>query len=96
MKNFFTKNEVRIAKASIVVIFTGLIRCICEPFRLQYYSPEALTFNAVKVFVLGALVAAGGALIMVILFFYSKPKLVFLSGVVTIAAMLFLKSISNV
>ena len=39
----FIKDTNKISKIATVIIFLALIRTICEPFRLQYYSSISLT-----------------------------------------------------
>jgi hypothetical protein len=89
----FIKDTQKIAKISTVIIFLALIRSICEPFRLQYYSPTALIFDNVKPFLLGALAASISLLAMTILFYYGKHKTIISICILTIVALLILKKI---
>jgi hypothetical protein len=52
---------------------------------------DALTVATLKPFITGALVSAIGVFIMVILYFFSKYKFIFVVGVLTIALMLIIK-----
>ena len=89
--NRFVSNEVRISKVSIIVIFLALIRCISEIFRLNYYSSTGLTYEIIKPFLLGALVTSIAGLVMVILSFFSRPRIVIAIAVLTIFVLFVLK-----
>jgi hypothetical protein len=82
-----------LSKVAIISIFLALIRCISEPFRLQHYTISALTFEEVKPFLLGALVATIALLVMTILFYYSKYKLVTVICLLTVIILLFIKQV---
>ncbi len=77
-------NEIKISRVAIVIVFLALIRCISEIFRLKYYSSTGLTYEIIKPFLIGALVTSVTTLIMVILSFYSKYKIVIAIAVSTI------------
>src|SRR5690349_439701 len=81
----------RISKICTLIIFLALIRCICEPFRLQYYSSTELTFDTIKPFLMGSLVATLGLLVMTILFYYSKHKAIIATCLLTITALVIVK-----
>jgi hypothetical protein len=65
-----------VSKIATVVIFLALIRCICEPFRLQHNAISNLTYADIKPFLLGSLVAALGLLTMTILSYFRKYKII--------------------
>ena len=83
----------KISKIATVIIFLALIRCICEPFRLQYYSTTALTFGEIKPFLIGSLVAALGLFIMTILFYFGRHRIIIGTCVLTIVILLIVKKI---
>ena len=87
------KNQPAIAKAAIIIIFLALIRCICEPFRLDNYSTAVLTFAELKPFLIGALITAIALLLMVILSFFAKHKLIIAISILTIILLLVEKRI---
>jgi hypothetical protein len=92
IKSLF-KDPGKVSKIATVIIFLALIRCICEPFRLQYYSTSNLTYADIKPFLLGALVAAVGLLTMTILSYFGKHKLIIATCIVTVIILLILKGI---
>jgi hypothetical protein len=85
----------KIAKASIITMMLALIRCILEIFRLQYIHEDAeignLRFIVIQPFLIGALACSVSTLIMIVLHFYSKFKLVIVISIVTIFFLLYLK-----
>ncbi len=85
------KDTSKISIIAIVIIFLALIRCICEPFRLQYYSPTTLTLIDIKPFLIGALVNAIALLTMTILSFFSKYKLIIATCILTIITLFVIK-----
>lgn len=93
MKKFILKNEKRIARITLVILFLALIRTISEPFRLQYYAASALSFDALKPYLLAAVLVGVSLFVMVVLSFYERHKTIFALGVLTIAGMLVIKSI---
>ncbi len=72
----FVKDTNKISKIATVIIFLALIRCICEPFRLQYYSSSILTHTDIKPFLIGSLVATLGLFAMTILFYFGRHKII--------------------
>ena len=92
IKTLFKDNS-KISKIATVIIFLALIRCISEPFRLQYYAVSTLTFEEVKPFLLGALVTAIALLIMTILFYNGKNKLIIAISILTIVLLLIIKQL---
>jgi hypothetical protein len=87
------KKDIKISRLAMMIIFLALIRCICEPFRLAYYSENGLSFEEVKPFLMGALVAAVALALMTILSWYEKSKLVIYLSVVTVILLLVVKGI---
>lgn len=70
-----------------MAIFLALIRCIAEPFRLQYYATLPLSFEDAKPYLIGALVAAVTLFINFFLFIAGKYHAVIvicILGVVTL------------
>ena len=89
----FTKDAYKISRIATVIIFLALIRTICEPVRLQYYSSITLTYEKIEPFLIGGLVAAVGLLIMTILSFYNRYKTIIAVGILIIILLLVLKMI---
>ncbi len=87
------KDTRKISIIAIVIIFLALIRCVSEPFRLQYYSAKALTFADIKPFLIGALVTSLALLIMTILSFFGKYKIINATCILTIVVLLIIKRI---
>ena len=83
-----TKN---ISKIATFIIFLALIRCIAEPFRLQYYSANGLTLAEIKPFLVGSLVCAIALLVMTILFYVGKYKMNVAICILTIIILLIVK-----
>ena len=81
----------KIAKVATIIIFLALIRSISEPFRLQYYSKTILTYNEIKPFLIGSLIAAIGLLAMTILFYFGKYKVVIATCILIIIILLLVK-----
>jgi hypothetical protein len=93
--NFKTlfKDTSKVSKIATIIIFLALIRCICEPFRLQYYSNSNLTYSDIKPFLLGSLVAALGLLTMTVLSYFRKHKIIIATCILTVIVLLILKKI---
>jgi len=89
----FVKDTRKISIIAIVVIFLALIRCVSEPFRLQYYSTKALTLVDIKPFLVGSLVTSLALLIMTILSFFGKYKIINATCILTIVVLLIIKRI---
>ena len=89
----FIKDTNKISKIATMVIFLALIRTISEPFRLQYYSQADLTYEQVKPFLVGGLVASVGLLVITLLSFYGKHKTIIAVCILTIISMLIVKRI---
>lgn len=66
------QKAVKIYRIATLIIFLALIRCILEPFRLQYYASEMLTLPDIKMYLTGAAAAAAGLLVMTLLSFWEK------------------------
>ncbi|MEO6304330.1 MAG: hypothetical protein ABIP51_14285 [Bacteroidia bacterium] len=92
-ETWYSKNEKNIGRISIIVIFLGLVRCISEFYRLEYTLQDKLSIAIIKPFITGALIAAIGAFLMVILYFFSKCKFVLIIGIIIIICMLLVKKI---
>jgi hypothetical protein len=90
---FSLKDISKISKIAIIIIFLALIRCISEPFRLQYYSTTSLTFGDIKPFLIGSLVAALGLFAMTILFYLGKHRIIIVTCILTIVILLIVKKI---
>jgi len=87
------KDTRKMSIAAIVIIFLALIRCVSEPFRLQYYSTKALTFFDIKPFLIASLVTSFALLIMTILSFFGKYKIINVTCILTIVVLLIIKRI---
>lgn len=87
------KNQVAISKTATVIIFLALIRCISEPFRLDYYGTTVLTFEVIKPFLIGALITAVALFSMTILSYFAKHKLIIAISILTIILLLVVKKI---
>lgn len=72
----FLKNEITLAKAATIILFMALIRCISEPFRLNYYAEAPIPFETATPFLIGALISAIALLIMTVLTYYHKHKMI--------------------
>lgn len=93
MNQWFTKYQVLISRISRIILFLALIRCIAEPFRLDYYANHHLTFEEVKPYLLGAVVAMTGLLFSTIASYFSKFKLVPLIVVFAMGFLICIKSV---
>jgi hypothetical protein len=89
----FLKDTRKISKITTFIIFLALIRCISEPFRLQYYAETPLTFVEIKPFLIGAVVAVLGLLIMTILFYFNKYRMVIATCALTIIGLVIVKQV---
>ena len=94
MRIKFTPGDTgRISKIATFIIFLALIRCIIEPFRLQYYSTTTLTFGTIEPFLIGALVTALALLAMTILYYFGKNRVIIGTCILTIILLLIVKKI---
>jgi|WetSurMetagenome_2_1015567.scaffolds.fasta_scaffold434200_2 hypothetical protein len=91
MEKFLFKNEKTIGRIAIFAVFLGLIRSLSEPFRLQYYSTTPLSFEQVKPFLVGCIMASIGLLIMTLLSFYNRYRIIVLIAALTILSMIIVK-----
>jgi hypothetical protein len=73
------------------VLFLALVRCILEPFRLQHYSGIELTLTEIKPFQLGSLVCALALLVMILLFYVNRYKVVVAVAALAVLGLLILK-----
>jgi hypothetical protein len=76
----------------MVVIFLALIRTIVEMFRLHDMS-SPLSYQQVRMCVSGALTAAIGLFIMVLLSFWSKHLIIIFLGIITLVSLLVIKEV---
>jgi hypothetical protein len=83
----------KVSKIATVIIFMALLRCIFEPFRLQHYAASPLTYQDVKPFLLGSLVAASGLFAMTVLSYFRKYKIIIAICILTVIILLILKKI---
>src|SRR4051812_46714222 len=91
--NDIAKDTRKLAQVATIIIFLALIRCISEPFRLQYFSSSALSFADIKPFLLGALVTAIALLVMTVLFYLDKYKMINAVCILIIAVLLIIKQL---
>jgi hypothetical protein len=89
----FIRETDKISKIATLIIWIALIRTICEPFRLQFYSPSDLTYNEIRPFLIGALISAIALFLMTVLSFYKKKKAIVAVCILTIVSMLVVKAI---
>ncbi len=87
------KDESQVSKIATAIIFLALIRCISEPFRLQYFSATTLNFNDIKPFLIGSSVAALGLLVMTILSYFGRHRLIIVTSILIIVILLIVKMI---
>ncbi len=85
------KDAGKISKIATAIIFLALIRCISEPFRLQYYSATPLNFADIKPFLVGSLVAAPALFVMTILFYFGRHRMIIAICILTIVILLIVK-----
>ena len=82
-----------ISKIATIIIFLALIRSASEPIRLQHYSRTTLTYEEIKPFLIGSLVAATGVLAMTILSYLGRHKIVIATCILTIILLLIVKKV---
>jgi len=87
------KDARKISIIATFIIFLALIRCVSEPFRLQYYSLKSLSFTDIKPFLIGSLVTSLALLVMTILSFFGKYKIIIATCLLTIVILLIVKRI---
>ena len=90
------KNEVKVARISMLIVFLALIRTVAEPLRLEHNSASALQYQQVKPFIVGGLVAAVSLVIMTLLSFSSKFKLIIALSIITVIALVVVKGMYHV
>lgn len=91
LKTFFNTHEKSISWICMLAVFLGMIRSLSEPFRLQHYSALPLSFQQVKPFLLGSLVAAIGLLGMFIFSQYNRYRFIMFIAMLTILSMMIIK-----
>jgi hypothetical protein len=79
------------SRVAMLAIFLALIRCISEPLRLQYYSPDTLSVDEVRPFLIGALICALSILAITVLSFFSKHRVIIAIALLTVLGLLWLK-----
>ncbi len=84
-------NKITISKIAIISIILAVIRCISEPFRLQYYSEFDLVFREIKPYLIGALLASIGLFGMIICFNFQFHKIVISIGILIVIILLLIK-----
>jgi hypothetical protein len=89
--SFLSKNQSLFAKISVVVLFLALIRCISEPFRLEYSLGLSLPFEQAKPYLLGGIVAAVSLLVMSFFQWAGWHKAVLIIFAISIAGLLWIK-----
>lgn len=82
----------KFSKAATIIIFLALIRCISETFRL-YYITTNLGFNQFRPFLIGALICSVSLLIMTLLAYWQKHKLIIALAAITIVLLLVVKGV---
>lgn len=82
-----------LSKIATLVIFLALIRCISEPFRLEYFSTSQLSLSDIKPYLIGSLVASLGLLVMTILSYFSKYRMILAASILTIVILIIIKFI---
>jgi hypothetical protein len=87
-------SEVRIARILIVVIFLALIRTIAEMFHLQVERSD-LNYQQMRMCISGALTAAIGLTIMVLLSFWRKSLIIIFLGAITLLLLVLIKKMSS-
>ena len=95
LQRTFNRPEVSIARILMVVIFLALIRTIAEMFRLQD-GQSHLSYQQVRMCISGALTAAIGLLLMVLLSFWSKHLMITFLGVITLLLLVLIKEVLSV
>jgi len=91
MKHIRVKNNISLARISIVIVFLALIRTLSEPLRLHYYSPISLNYEMLKPYITGALIASIALFAMTIFSFFSKHTIVLIIAVLAILALFIIK-----
>jgi len=89
----FIRDASKISRIATVIIFLALIRCVSEPFRLQYYSTTPPTLEEIKPFLIGALVTSIALLTMTIFSYYGKHRIVIAICILTVVILLIVKGI---
>jgi hypothetical protein len=85
------KSNIRLARISTVIVFLALIRTLSEPFRLHHYSSIPLSYEMLKPYITGALIASIALFAMIVFSFFSKHTIVFIIAVLAILAMFIIK-----
>ena len=88
MLQFLRKHELKISCVAIVIVFLALIRLIFECWRIL---PLVSSAGMIFPYYLGALITAISCLIMTILSFYSKSRVIILVAIITIISLVVIK-----
>lgn len=80
--------EIKGARFFMIIVFLALIRCLAEPFRLEYINSKDLSFTEIRIFLIGGLTAALSLLLMTFFSFYGKHKAILITGIITILILL--------
>jgi len=91
MKSAVIKNNIILARISTVTVFLALIRALSEPFRLQHYSSLPLTYEMLKPYITGALVASIALFAMTVFSFFSKHTTVIVIGLLAILVLFIIR-----
>lgn len=95
MRSFLSRNELKIARISTLIILLALIRSIAEPFRLQASSESSTSFGQTEAFLEAALLCSIGLFLMILFSFYNKYRVQPLLAILVIAGMLLIKFVYN-
>jgi hypothetical protein len=87
------RDKSKVSKFATIIIFLALIRVISEPIRLQYYSRSTLTYDEINPFLIGSLIAAIGLLVMTILYYFGRHKIIIAISILTIILLLIVKRV---
>lgn len=87
------KHEIRLSRATTIIVFLALIRTIAEPFRLHNAAPIPLSFDQIQPYLLAGLICAVGLLVMTVLNYFEHHRWIIAMGVLIIAAMVVIKMI---
>jgi uncharacterized protein YacL len=89
---YFSHWDARIERVLMVVIFLALIRTISEIFRLRDVG-SSLNDQQLRMCASGALTAAIGLFIMVLLSFWSKHRISSFLGIITLILLFVIKAL---
>ena len=84
-------NTAKLSRISTVIVFLALIRTLSEPFRLHHYSAVPLSYEVLKPYITGALIASIALLAMTAFSFFSKHAVVLIIAILAILALFLVK-----